>query len=91
MFGHQERDIVVMVHGDNFVSTARNHERHHRTRWRKQEANQCVDQVHLRRKVQRHSLRTPGSDMHHESDELLVDEKIKKYQSLCARTNCLAR
>ena len=55
MFGHQEHDTVETVHGDEFVSTAdiedlrwleklaqeevRNHDRHHRTRWRKQEAN----------------------------------------------------
>ena len=37
------------------------------------------------------TLGTPVSDMHHESEELLDNERFKKYQSLCAGANFLAR
>ena len=57
---------VVLVHGDDFVSTGDSddlhlggrhaqgkvgiHDRHHRTRWRKHEANQGAEQVHFRQR-----------------------------------------
>ena len=37
------------------------------------------------------TLSTPVSDMHHESEELLDHEKVKKYQSLRARANFFAQ
>ena len=54
IFRHKERDIVVMVHGDDCVSTGdiaqgevRDHDRHHRTRGREQETIQGGEQIHF--------------------------------------------
>ena len=79
MFGQQECDIVMMVHADDFGSTAdiedlrwlesvlkekfENHDRHHRTRWRKQEANQSVEPVHLRHRQWVHEPNVRLSEM----------------------------
>ena len=82
MFGHQQRDIVVVVHGHGFVSTADiedlrclesmleetfDHDRHHRARGREREANHSEKIVKEFDLQGAKTLSSPVSDTNHKS------------------------